>query len=692
MKQFKFRSITSGLLGALLLLGTAAPLTFTACENEHPEISITLTSDYSGIIDAINNVNKTLLEKLALIEQGIKDGNLQNQQALDLIQKAIGAVNGTLEQKLDAIKSVIENQTTSLETKLALIETAIKNGLADNKAAQELIKSAIESLSGSLETKLDAIKTAIESQTTSLETKLAAIETAVKNGFADSKTADGLIQTALESLTGSLEEKLAAIETAIKSQTTSLETKLDLIEAALKAGFTDQKTALGEIKSALESIKGSVDGLDSAINDIVASIDDITDALGDINDTASATNDAITGAITDALADIFDAIDGLTDYSEILEAIKTAIENIEISGGGEDDGGDDSGDDGIVELQLTPLDMHGKPVEVIIPWDPEYSDDIKDTLIAKVLVEGGDRMKLVGPDKTSTWNAVTDTDYTQGTGAVTKHTNDSQCIDVNLVSAAKYGESDSTYVYCIRKYDAEEDVTYEGRFNYVVKARPAVAPGTINGYAYVEMGDGLKWATMNVGATKPEEYGDYFAWGETTAKTDYSWATYKWMQSGQSDWEHITKYTIADSQTEGIWYDGDTFIGDGKTSLEYADDAARQIWKGTWRIPTDAEWTALRNADNFDWTWTDDYEGTGVAGQVVTSKVSGYEGNTIFLPAASFWFRTSLPNAGSYGYYWSSSLYEGESDSARGVNFNSGGVGRYYRTRHYGFSVRPVSE
>ena len=693
MKQFKFRSITSGLLGALLLLGTAAPLTFTSCENEHPEISITLTSDYSGIIDAINNVNKTLLEKLALIEQGIKDGNLQNQQALDLIQKAIEAMNGTLEQKLDAIKSVIESQTTSLETKLALIETAIKNGLADNKAAQELIKSAIESLSGSLETKLDAIKTAIESQTTSLETKLAAIETAVKNGFADSKTADGLIQTALESLTGSLEEKLAAIETAIKSQTTSLETKLALIEAALKAGFTDQKTALGEIKSALESIKGSVDGLDSAIDDIVASIDAITDALGDINTSVGETNTALTGAITTALTNIFDAIDGLTDYSEILEAIKTAIENIEISGGGEDDGGDDSGDDGIVVLQLTPLDMHGKPVEVIIPWDPEYSDDIKDTLIAKVLVEGGDRMKLVGPDKTSTWNAVTDTDYTQGIGAVTKHTNDSQCIDVNLVSAAMYGESDSTYVYCIRKYDAEEDVTYEGRFNYVVKARPAVAPGTINGYAYVEMGDGLKWATMNVGAAKPEEYGDYFAWGETASKTDYSWATYKWMQEGQSDWKHITKYTFADERKEGIWYDGDTFVGDNKTSREddaFADDAARQIWKGSWRIPTDAEWTWLR--ENCDWAWTDDYEGTGVAGRIVTSKVSGYEGNTIFLPAAGYRYGTSLNFAGSYGYYWSSSLYEDRSDYASYVYFNSGEVDRYYSGRCYGVSVRPVSE
>ena len=214
----------------------------------------------------------------------------------------------------------------------------------------------------------------------------------------------------------------------------------------------------------------------------------------------------------------------------------------------------------------------------------------------------------------------------------------------------------------------------------------------INGHEYVEMGDGLKWATMNVGASKPEEYGDYFAWGETAAKADYSWATYKWMQSGQSNWKYITKYTFADGQKEGIWYNGDTFVGDGKTSLEYADDAARQIWKGTWRIPTDAEWTALRDEANFKWTWTDDYNGSGIAGQIVTSNVEGYVGNTIFLPAAGGRDGTSLLLAGSDGYYWSSSLLEGSSDPARGVYFGSGGVFRRSYYRYFGFSLRPVSE
>ena len=218
-------------------------------------------------------------------------------------------------------------------------------------------------------------------------------------------------------------------------------------------------------------------------------------------------------------------------------------------------------------------------------------------------------------------------------------------------------------------------------------------PGFINGHAYVDLGNGKKWATCNVGASKPEEYGNYFAWGEIAPKTDYSWATYKWMQECQSEWKYITKYTFADGLTEGIWYDGDTFVGDNKTSLvddAFADDAARQIWKGSWRIPTDAEWTWLR--ENCDWAWTADYEGTGIAGQIVTSKVEGYKDNSIFLPAAGFRYGTSLYSAGSVGNYWSSSLREDLSVDARFVYFDSEDVGRKDCYRYYGVSVRPVSE
>ena len=213
----------------------------------------------------------------------------------------------------------------------------------------------------------------------------------------------------------------------------------------------------------------------------------------------------------------------------------------------------------------------------------------------------------------------------------------------------------------------------------------------LKGHEYVDMGGGcLLWATCNVGADNPWDYGEYFAWGETSSKADYNWGTYLWMEDNQSSWERITKYTIADNLKDGTkWYDGDTFIGDGYTSFaddNYADDAARANWGGNWRIPTDADWTWLRT--NCTWEWTGDFlgDGSNKAGIIMTSKING---NQIFLPAAGYRSSAGLNNEGSDGYYWSSSLYK-ISSSARGVYFDSGGVHRGFNYRYMGRSVRPV--
>ena len=236
------------------------------------------------------------------------------------------------------------------------------------------------------------------------------------------------------------------------------------------------------------------------------------------------------------------------------------------------------------------------------------------------------------------------------------------------------------------------------------------------GVEAVDMGNGLKWANMNVGATTVTGYGDYFAWGETKpyyvehnaygneitghwidGKTAYDWANYPFMQSGESSWQYITKYTFADGRTSGIWYDGDTFKGDNGDGVEhkdfasydYVDDAARANWGGNWRTPTDAEWTWLRDENNCTWEWTDNYDGKGVKGRIVTSKVNG---NQIFLPAAGYRYDAVLSSGGSSGYYLSSSLHGNGSNNAWRANFNSSGVGMSGDSRRFGQSVRPVTE
>ena len=188
---------------------------------------------------------------------------------------------------------------------------------------------------------------------------------------------------------------------------------------------------------------------------------------------------------------------------------------------------------------------------------------------------------------------------------------------------------------------------------------------------YVDLGLSVKWATCNVGASAPEEYGDYFAWGEVVPKTTYNWSTYKYCKGSSST---LTKYCNNSSY-------GNNGFTDNKTVLDLEDDAATVNWGGEWRMPTDAEMTELR--EKCTWTWTTQ---NGVKGY----KVVGPNGNSIFLPAAGYMRNSDLTDAGSYGYDWSSSLRSDNPSFAYGVYFNSDIVYWHYNKRYYGRSVRPV--
>ena len=191
-------------------------------------------------------------------------------------------------------------------------------------------------------------------------------------------------------------------------------------------------------------------------------------------------------------------------------------------------------------------------------------------------------------------------------------------------------------------------------------------------YEYVDLGLSVKWATCNVGASSPEEYGDYFAWGETSPKANYSWSTYKHCKGS---YDTMTKYCTSSSYG----------TVDNKTVLDLSDDAAHVNWGGSWRMPTIAEFREL--IDNCTWTWT---TMNGVCGYKVVGKKSGYAGDWIFLPAAGYRSGTNLGSVGSGGDYWSSSLDESYSFNARHLSFYSGRSSTYSDYRGSGQSVRPV--
>ncbi len=196
------------------------------------------------------------------------------------------------------------------------------------------------------------------------------------------------------------------------------------------------------------------------------------------------------------------------------------------------------------------------------------------------------------------------------------------------------------------------------------------ASGSYDGHDYVDLAlpSGLLWATCNVGAENPEDYGNYYAWGETETKDNYSWSTYKYGSSSSS----LTKYNT------------DSYRGtvDNKTVLDPEDDAAHVNWGGAWRIPTDAEIDELIR--NCTWEWTTI---NGKKGYKVISKINT---DYIFLPAAGDRSDSSLSSDGSYGFYWSSSLNSGGPYSAWYLGFYSSYFYRGSLNRYYGHSVRAV--
>ena len=207
------------------------------------------------------------------------------------------------------------------------------------------------------------------------------------------------------------------------------------------------------------------------------------------------------------------------------------------------------------------------------------------------------------------------------------------------------------------------------------------AQNTFEGHEYVDLGlpSGTLWATCNVGANSPEEYGDYFAWGETKPKESYRHESYQYDKDRPFT---STKY-CADSK---FGYNGFT---DDLTELLPEDDAATANWGSGWQMPSMAQTEELYNNSYTTTEWTTQ---NGVNGRKITSKKNG---NSIFLPAAGFRCGTKLNDASLYevdssGYYWSRSLYTINCNYACSLSFDTDDIQWDQDARDFGQSVRPV--
>lgn len=186
----------------------------------------------------------------------------------------------------------------------------------------------------------------------------------------------------------------------------------------------------------------------------------------------------------------------------------------------------------------------------------------------------------------------------------------------------------------------------------------------------VDLGLSVKWANMNLGAHKTLDFGDYYAWGETSPKESYELSNYKWYSGSDI---YMSKYC-----TERVDVEDGNFI-----TLELSDDAAYVNWGTTWRMPTNDEFIELNS--NCTWKWI---ESNGVNGYVVI----GPNGNGIFLPLAGYRNLEKHFDAGNYGYYWSSSINPSNALNGRCFLYNRQHTLVNGTYRYFGLSIRPVTK
>ena len=518
--------------------------------------------------------------------------------------------------------------SVSVTNDFTKVVEAIDRGSLKNEEAIAKLAAAIDRMNSDQQAKLQAIRDVLSSVNTTLETKLVAIEAALKAQTLSMEGKLDLIRGVLADQKAALDTRLAAIEAAMRAQTLSLEGKLDLLTAAVDNQTLKQEELAGNLVTAIDNLGEGLGG----------KLDQIKGVLTDQNTTLKTKLAAIEAAVKaqtlslEGKLDLLEAaVKALPDYSSQLAAISTAIANLP-----------DYGD----KLSA---------IEAAVKGMPDYGS--KFDLIVASLGEIKDQAEALGTGQTSIASKI---------AGVTDAIND-------LVAEVNSGNTSAAAALAqiIQKLEDLKGSIGGG----------GTPPSPVE---YVDLGlpSGLKWAKCNLGASKQSDYGDYYAWGETTPKTDYTWATYKWMQAGQSDEKYITKYTFADGKTGGIWYDSaGNFIGDNKTVLDAADDAATANLGSPWRMPTFDEIQELR--DNCTWTWTTQ---DGVNGY----QVDGPNGNAIFLPAAGGREDSGLKFAGSWGYYWSSLLHTNASNGARSLDFDSVRHDWDGYNRFLGCSIRPV--
>ena len=625
-------------------------------------------TEIEGKLTTINNTIADLQKKDAELEKKISDLKEYVDKEIKGTKDWATATFATLAQYNGIVEQIagINSEISGLKKSLTDLETRLTNKFTEdlNKAVSDLNGKIADEVSG-LNTRIDKeVSDITAAYTSAISTTRDELE---KAWAANLKTSVDELEKSMKSW---VNEKLTAYWTieetkaALAAQKTDLETKLE-----------GQKTLL---KGLIDANTGDITKLKEALAETEKNIEANTKAISDLESDLEKAKTDITTAYEEAISDAISTLEGRLDtkLTNEIEAVNDRIDKIVSDWESRIKSCEDQVKAAIDKMNEALKEMGGDSKIQSVTYRPEYSDGVHNVyredkafrmmfeirpagLVSKLNATNVKMQAYVDWGR-SQWKTfdLTVKEIKQESNGVIAVKASAEAIENSSASFFDAAWSYTTYAKLLIE-DSGQGWEISSAFVPLKVVDGRLDPKKeINGHEYVEMGDGLKWATCNVGASTPEEVGSRFAWGETETKSEYLRDNYKWNEN-----ENPTKYNF----------------DDGKTVLESSDDAATVNWGGSWRTPTNEEFANLLNQDNFEWKYDDAKKGFSV-----TSKISGYEGNSIFFKSKE--------------NYWSSTRWGGEKNAyilyvGTSMNTQDGECTRVGLTlwRHNGVNVRPVS-
>lgn len=625
-------------------------------------------TEIEGKLTTINNTIADLQKKDAELEKKISDLKEYVDKEIKGTKDWATATFATLAQYNGIVEQIagINSEISGLKKSLTDLETRLTNKFTEdlNKAVSDLNGKIADEVSGLNERIDKEVSDITTAYTTAISTTRDELE---KAWAANLKTSIDELEKSMKSW---VNEKLTAYWTieetkaALAAQKTDLETKLEAQKVLLK-GLIDANT-------------GDITKLNEALAETGKNIEANTKAISDLESDLEKAKTDITAAYEKAISDAISDLEGRLDtkLTNVIKTVNDRIDEIVSDWESRIKSCEDQVKAAIDKMNEALKEMGGDSKIQSVTYRPEYSDGVhnvyRDDMAFRMMFEihpaglvsklNATNVKMQayvdwGRGQWRTFDLTVKEIKPESNGVIAVKAS-AEAIKNSSASFFDAAWSYTTYAKLLIE-DSTQGWEISSAFVPLKAVDGRLDPKKeINGHEYVEMGDGLKWATCNVGASTPEEAGSRFAWGETETKSEFLRDNYKWYKD-----ENYTKYNF----------------DDGKTVLELSDDAANVNWGGSWRTPTNEEFANLLNQDNFEWKYDDAKKGFSV-----TSKISGYEGNSIFFKSKE--------------NYWSSTRWGGEKNAyilyvGTSMNTQDGECTRVGLTlwRHNGVNVRPVS-